>query len=469
MPAKQQAEAALREFEAVFWAASDGLWLADAEGMTLRVNAACERITGYSAAELEGRSAEELVKKGYFQHSVVAEVVRRRQTITRLNTTQSGKRVLVTGTPVFDEEQRLWRVVCSVRDITALVQLEYELEVQGQVARRQLKLAARRGRAGVIASSKPMRNVVDTALRVACSNMSVCLMGESGVGKEVVADLIHSHSERSGQPLIKVNCAAVPEALMESEFFGYEQGAFTGAQGQGKPGYFELAHRGTLLLDEVGDLPLPMQAKFLRVLQDLQVRRIGSCEGRAVDVRIIAATNHDLRDLVDRKLFREDLYYRLNGVSITIPSLRQRRDDIADLVRHYLRLFGRKYGVQRTLDDQALATLMAYSWPGNVRELCNVLERLVVMGQRTSITQEDLPAEIRGQTSGAASGAPREVGGAADSANLLQDAVQSCEAQMIQAALRRYGSLRQAAKALGTSHVTVLRKARRYGLCCGPK
>ena len=231
-----------------------------------------------------------------------------------------------------------------------------------------------------IATSPVMRAITEIVDRVAPTDATVLIWGESGVGKEVVSQRIYEHSERRDRPFVKVNCAALPVELLESELFGYERGAFTGAHSQ-KPGKFELAHTGTIFLDEIGEMPMPIQAKLLQVLQDGQFSRLGSRQDIRVDVRAIAATNRDLARLVRAGGFREDLYYRLNVVNIHVPPLRERREEIPSLVEHFLHLYAQRYGrPQPTLSPAAMRRFLEHSWPGNIRELENLVKRVVVLG-----------------------------------------------------------------------------------------
>jgi transcriptional regulator with GAF, ATPase, and Fis domain len=231
-----------------------------------------------------------------------------------------------------------------------------------------------------IGTSAVMRAITDTVDRVATTDATVLIWGESGVGKEMVSRRIYEHSLRKDRPFVKVNCAALPVELLESELFGYERGAFTGAHSQ-KPGKFELAHTGTIFLDEIGEMPMPIQAKLLQVLQDGQFARLGSRQDIRVDVRAIAATNRDLGRLVRGGGFREDLYYRLNVVNIHIPPLRERRDEIPELVEHFLALYAQRYSRPRVaLSGDTMRRFLEHSWPGNIRELENVVKRMVVLG-----------------------------------------------------------------------------------------
>lgn len=246
----------------------------------------------------------------------------------------------------------------------------------------------------LIGASKPMLEIYDIIKTVAPTPTTILITGETGTGKELIARAIHENSARKGNPFIKINCAAIPENLMESELFGYEKGAFTGAVHK-KPGRFEQAHKGTLFLDEIGDLPKDMQAKLLRTIQDREFERVGGVQTIKVDVRLVAATNRDLLQDVQNKRFREDLYYRINVLPITLPSLRERRNDIPLLAEHFIDKFNRKLGRRvRRLEPEVEQFFREYDWPGNIREMENLLERLILLANDDTIRYEALPADI---------------------------------------------------------------------------
>jgi transcriptional regulator with PAS, ATPase and Fis domain len=282
----------------------------------------------------------------------------------------------------------------------------------------------------------------------------VLIQGESGVGKELVVDLIHANSSRKNKPLVKVNCGAIPETLLESELFGYEEGAFSGASKNGKPGYFEMANNGVLFLDEIGEMPLNLQVKLLRVLQEKEVCRIGGGSVLKLDVRIVAATNRNLYELVQENKFRKDLFYRLNVVPIYVPALRERKDDIAALSLFFLDIFNRKHGTHKRLTPEVLQCFLNYSWPGNIRELENLIERLMVTVINDTITTNDLPFYIY---SSAGEDKEKEL-------IPLRQAVENAERQMLEIAFARYHSTYEVAEALEINQSTVVRKAAKYGI-----
>jgi PAS domain S-box-containing protein len=449
------------ELNAIIESSYDGLYVTDGHAVTKRVNKAYLRITGLAEEELLGRSMDELVRAGYFDQSVTLEVLKRRQPVTLMQHIKGGKRVIVTGNPFFDERGEIRLVVTNVRDITELEELREKLESTRRLTERYYsELAELRLRQlemeDVVARSEAMRQVLEKALTVSKVDSTVLLLGESGVGKEVVAKLIHRSGERRDGPFIKINCGAIPEPLMEAECFGYERGAFTGAGRDGKPGLFELADKGTLFLDEVGDLPLALQVKLLRVLEDRVLYRVGGIKPVRIDVRVIAATNRDIQGLVRERRFREDLYFRLKVVDIQIPPLRQRREDIAPLVMGALKKLSQRYGLQKCLSPAALAVFEAYDWPGNVRELEHLIENLAVLSKTNRIEVEDLPpAMLR---AGSLPPAPGVQGAT------LRDTLARLEARLLQDALQAYGNTRDAARALGIDQSTVVRKLARHRL-----
>jgi len=304
-----------------------------------------------------------------------------------------------------------------------------------------------------------MKKIIELSTRVARVDSTVLITGESGVGKEIIAKLIHRASKRSSGPLIRINCGAIPENLLESELFGYESGAFTGARKDGKPGMFELAEGGTLFLDEIGEMPFSLQVKLLRVLQEREIVRVGGTKPTKVDVRIVTATNSNLEEMVANGTFREDLYYRLNVVNIAIPPLRERVDDIPHLALHFIKKFNTKYNMNKKMTLEAIDRLCQYSWPGNVRELENLIERLVVMVREEEIGVQHLPDSLQGRTE-------VDKGNVVSISEIvpLKKALEEVEKQLLSKALHKYGSTRKVAKVLGINQSTVVRKANRYEL-----
>lgn len=315
-------------------------------------------------------------------------------------------------------------------------------------------------------NSKAMKLVLDDILKVSRYDCNVIIFGETGVGKEKVANIIQKNSDRKMQPFVKINCGAISPNLIESEFFGYEKGAFTGANASGKKGYFELANNGVMFLDEIGELPLEMQAKLLRVIQDGEFYRVGGTAPVKTNVRIISATNRDLEKCVEEGLFRRDLYYRLNVVPIRIPKLSDRPEDIPALVNHFLTKYAEKFGTRRQINESAMDYLKQLPWPGNIRELENSVQRLIISTEGEDITLMDVMRETHGELFGGTVGIGDEEGEAAgpEPELDLQTAVDEYEKGLIQYACEKYGSTRKAAKAIGISQTQLVRKKKKYGI-----
>ena len=309
-----------------------------------------------------------------------------------------------------------------------------------------------------IATSDSMIRIFMKAKQVAAYPTTILLLGETGVGKEVVSSYIHHNSDRNDKPFIKINCSAIPEPLMEAELFGYERGAFTGAREKGKMGLFELANHGTILLDEIGDMSFALQAKLLRTIQESEIMRVGGTQPIHLDVRIISATSRDIEEMVSAGRFLDALYYRLNVVELQIPPLRERREDIIPLAEFYLQHFCETYKLEREFSPDVRTCFLQYDWPGNVRELRNTVENLVVSAISTVISWEDLPTRIArlGRTVPTRTDMPGGIS--------MKTAVEALQREMIQAAVAREGSLRKAAAALEMDATTLCRLAKKLGV-----
>ncbi|BCJ86838.1 sigma-54 interaction domain-containing protein [Effusibacillus dendaii] len=454
-----EAQADADELNTIFENSFDGIYITDKNGITLKTNDAIERLTGIPKEYYIGKDLRYLEKRGVVQKSVTFEVMKNKKPYTSIQENALGKVILMTGSPVFNERGEVIRVVTNLRDISELNRLREELS--------QLR-KFHAGEEPIVVASQSMERVMELARRVAHTDTTILLLGESGVGKEVVARMIHRNSSRYEKgAFIKVNCGAIPQELLESEMFGYEAGAFTGANRNGKPGMFELADEGTLFLDEIGELPLHLQVKLLRVLQEQEFHRVGGVKPIKVNVRIVAATNRDLKNMVAQGTFREDLYYRLYVVPIEIPPLRKRKEEIIPLIRFYLDKFNRKYQTSKKFTKETLQILERYNWPGNIRELANFIERLLVVSPDHVITPEHL-AELPGvgDPAAAANQMPDEEAGSQPVAEQvgLQEVLERYEQEILQAAFDQHGSSYEVAKALKISQSTAIRKAYKYGI-----
>jgi PAS domain S-box-containing protein len=446
-------------FEELLNALHDGVYITDGQGKTLKVNQAYERLTGLSGADLLGRQMQELVKSGLISQSASLRVLQDGKPTSVMQSLSQGKKLLVSATPILAADQSIRYVVSTVRDMTELLRMKRERDELQQL--KQLRNSTARLHAGqrdnllqspLMADQEVSGRVFALARQVADCDVKVLLQGETGVGKTLVAQFIHNASGRSKEPFLALNCGALPENLIEAELFGYAPGAFTGAGTKGKRGLLELAHNGTLFLDEIGDLPLAVQVKLLKVIEENRFIPVGGLELKEVDVRIISATHHDLKQQVAEGKFRADLYYRLNVVPISIPALRERSEEIGPLLEYYLAHFNQRYSRQAQWSLEALELLGEYAWPGNIRELINVVERLVVTCNSQVIEALDLPEDI----------IDRQARNTDDSRLPLRKVLENAERQAIRAALQVHKTTRLAAKALGVSQATVVQKMKRW-------
>ncbi len=452
------------QLHTVIHSSYDGLYIANGNADGLFFNSAYLRVSGLLAEDVQGKNMRELVRQGTINQSVTLEVLEKRRRVTIMQQFSNGRTAIVTGNPVFDERGEIVLVVSNVRDITELSQLREEVNESRTLARRyrdELKKASLEGvdREAVVFRSEAMENCVGLVVRVSDVDSPVLLTGESGVGKGMLARLVHNLGARKGGPFIHVNCGAIPAGLMESELFGYERGAFTGASQHGKPGLFELADGGTLFLDEVGEIPLALQVTLLKALEEREIRRVGAARVRRIDVRIVAATNRDLRAMIRERLFREDLFFRLNVFPIHVPALRERPEDVLPLVERSLGELNRKYGKAKRLRPEALDLLAGSAFPGNVRDLQNVVERAFILADGKWLEPQHLPVEI--QRGGAHDVA--EPGALGPEAGLAE-ALEAVERRILERCRAECGTTHAMARRLGVNQSTVVRKLRRFKL-----
>ena len=462
-----------RELNIIIDSIDDGVLVIDGEGKTVRVNKSIERVTGLSIHDYNNSSLQVLYEKGLLLYNpIVSAALEKKEIVTNLQIFKTGKEVIITAIPIIDESGNISKVVTTSRDITNLNKLKDELEQSHKLSelyRVQIdQLSKKRFFKDnkLITRNPDMLNILELSYRIAQMETTVLILGESGVGKELIAENIHNWSERAKNgPLIEVNCSAIPKELLESEFFGYESGSFTGAKKSGKPGLFTIASEGSIFLDEIGDLPLEMQAKLLRVLETKQFLPIGGLKPVTTNTRFIAATNQNLEDKVARGLFREDLYYRLNIVPINIPPLRDRQEDIPFLVAFFLNIFNQKYEYSKSFDPEIVSVFQKYHWPGNVRELKNIVERLVVISKQNIITKEDIPDNVLNSTESPAENTEMNNNKTFSfTGRSLREVKEEIEIIMIKKARERHTSIRKIAAELGLSHTAILKKMRKYNI-----
>ncbi|MFC4769352.1 sigma-54 interaction domain-containing protein [Effusibacillus consociatus] len=441
---------------------NEAITIVDSKGTVIHWNRAAEDLYDIPASEIIGKNISDFG----WNSLMIAQILDEGRPIRQAyHEPRPGTHVLVNTSPILAGDEIIG-AISSEQDVTKLVRLGNELFTTTSQLRTLEEEITRYAPTDdpfyrIKGSGPAISHSIRVARRVAPTDATVLISGESGVGKELFAHAIHRASSRSKHTFIAINCGAIPAALFESELFGYQGGAFTGADRKGKPGKLELAHRGTLFLDEVGELPLEMQVKLLRVLQERQFYRVGGTEPVQVDVRIIAATNRNLEERIAEGAFREDLYYRLNVVALEIPPLRDRVEDIPDLIQLFTREMAVKHGkpIPR-FEPEVIVTLMNYSWPGNIRQLRNVIERLVILTEDDCIRRDHLPLSIQVPrldsevpTAAPVHRPPDEQGGT------------ESELQRIHNALRTtYGNKAAAAKLLGMSRGTLYNKMRKYGL-----
>ena len=459
-PADHAPAVSLEMLEAMVEVARAGLCILSPQAILLRSNRAAGELLGFEPRQAMGRPVHELGVDRDFDWSISGEVAAARVAVSTIETLRNGRKVLVSGVPIVSAGE-LSYVVVTIRDITDMGQVMSRLRDAVELSeqsRSTLMIASGREQLDeVVANSPALAAVRARALQYASVDSTVLVLGETGAGKGLFARLMHQASARSAGPFLEVNCGAIPEGLMEAELFGYVKGAFTGADAKGKIGLVELAHRGTLLLNEIGDLPLSLQVKLLRFLEDGEVWAVGAVKPKRPDVRIIAATNRDLPRMIADRHFRGDLFYRLDVLTLEIPALRDHPEDIPRLVEVALARAETRLRIRRGITPEAIEVLSRYRFPGNVRELSNLAERLVVTATSEMIDVADLPAHVRGVTGASA----RETAGPGSS---LRKKLRKMESDLLRDALTRYKTQALAARHLGVTQSTVARKAKRYGL-----
>ena len=440
----------------------EGVYISDAEGTTIAVNSMYEQLTGLKGQEVMGENVKVLVEKGVYNLALNPEIVVTGEHKMSVQITKTGRKVLLNGYPIFDDSGKVSFVLTFVRDISLLSQLKEQIADQQEIidkyreANEQCKKALTSN--VEIFESKKMIALMEKLKKIAKTDTTVLLLGETGVGKDVLARKIHQYSPRRKEPFLKIDCSTIPENLIESELFGYEQGAFSGANTKGKVGLFEMADKGTLFLDEIGEIPLQLQVKLLRVLQDQEIIHIGSTKVKKVNVRFIAATNRDLEEEVRKGTFRSDLYYRLRVADLEIPPLRERQEDIRVMMQAFLDKYNAKFRKEISFTKELAEVLLAYKWPGNVRQMDNLIQSLVVTHETESVDVTDLPHYMLLDLS-----KPEEAGNPSQGKS-LDELVADYERNLLKMALDRYKSSSKVAEFFQVDRSTIFRKAKKYKL-----
>lgn len=441
-----------------------GVYVTDGEGTTLLVNDESCKTGGLSREEVMGKNMVDLVESGFIRESVTLKTMKTHNVEHMLQDLGDGGKVYVTSHPFF-VDGKIDLIITTERDITemeALRRLLIEQEQTTKIYEEEIQYLRDRNMSSlgnVIAADVRTKLIIQSALRIAKLDTTVLLTGETGTGKEMFANLIYKNSRRAGKPFIKVDCASIPDNLIESELFGYVKGAFTGADPNGKRGYFELANSGTILLDEIGELPIHLQSKFLRVLQEREFFRVGGTTPIPLDIRVIAATKVNLLEAIKKGEFREDLFYRINVVPLEIPPLRERKQDIRAIAESYVDIYNKRYKLDKHLNYDAIEALENYEWPGNIRELQNVIERSVISFDGDEITKFQIERILY----------PKRGPGCISEIEphdgiTIDEMLDEYEKNILAAALRKYKKASQVADILGMNKSTLCRRMKKYGL-----
>ncbi|HET7627376.1 MAG TPA: sigma 54-interacting transcriptional regulator [Bacillales bacterium] len=433
---------------------NDLVTIIDVDKRVLFWNKTAEKTYNITSKQIVGKKITRYFDEA---HLMILKVLRSKQPVRGIyHRPTNHKHVIVNSSPVFDDDGVLLGAVSVEQDITHTVKLSEKLsvasselhELKSEVYRKRLDTPFSK----LTGNSLPIQRTISLAMKAAKTSASVLILGESGTGKELCARAIHETSPRKDNPFVPINCGAIPAALFESELFGYERGAFTGAVHEGKQGKIEAADGGTLFLDEIGELPLDMQVKLLRVLQENIVYRIGASKGKQVDVRVVAATNRDLRKMVETKTFRTDLFYRLNVIELTMPALRDRLEDIGDLVSRFLFELEKQYRLPSArFTDEAVRMLMSYHWPGNIRELRNIVERALILSEKNIIGPIELQSVF-----------PLDASPSSESVPLPEKTGRLEKEQISRMLVETGGNKSEAARRLGISRVGLYKKLKKY-------
>jgi len=452
------------EYDTIINSIYDEILVTDAKGIVVNVNKACEKFYNKKAEDIIGNHVKDLEKQGVFWPSITEIVCKTKKSESIIQTTKSGRKVLVSAIPILNEKNEIVKIVNNSRDLTELIMLKKQLEEQeqlvNQISRKikemDINIHSAEKLMYVNANMEKISHLID---KVAASDISILILGESGVGKTMIAETIHNKSTRSKGPFQVINCSAIPETLLESELFGYEAGAFTGALKQGKTGLFELAQGGSIFLDEIGELSTTLQAKLLQVIQERKFRKIGGIKQIEANFRLITATNQDLVQRIEQKTFREDFYYRINGITISLPPLRERKEDIGVLANVFLEQFNKKYSINKKFSGEVIEVFYNYNWPGNIRELKHLIERVCLVSEYDLIMVHDLPEKMLPYIHYAKKLHSQET---MDSILPLNKAVEIVEENLVNLVYRKYKNTYKVAEVLGVSQPTAHRLIKKY-------
>lgn len=439
-----------------------GVYITDGKGNTLSLNDESCKTGGLTREEVQGKNMKELKRMGFVEDSVSLKVLKSGKEEEMIQNLGDGDKVFVTGVPLYHDGE-IDVVVCTERNITetlTLKELLKERDKESAKIKEEIEYLKARNMTmwgNMIAEDEETKELAKKAVRVAKLDTTVLLTGESGTGKEVFANFIYQNSGRVGKPFIKVNCAAIPENLVESELFGYEGGAFTGADRKGKMGFFEMANHGTLFLDEVAEIPIHLQSKLLRAIQEREIIHVGGDRTIPVDIRLITATNRDLKSAVENGTFRGDLYYRLNVMPIELSPLKGRKKDIKALAMYFVETFNKDYKLSKTISDEAIEVLQQYSWPGNIRELENIMERIMISFDGQEITRNQVE-----QMTGIAADRDRDI--ESFEGKSMTELLEDYERLILEEMMSKYKRASEVGRKLKMNKSTLSRRLSKYGI-----
>lgn len=453
------------ELEMILEAIHDDILIADGNGVILKMSKSFETMYGVKREDIIGKTVFEMEERGIFKPSVTAIVLKTGEKTTMRQKNSLDRDIVVSAVPILDGDGKILKVISFSRDVTDYLAMQeqyhqMERKIQQYSAELQELRTKVRRKGDIVAESPSMKFLMSLADKVASYDTNVLIAGESGVGKSMLAKYLHQTGSRFQEAFVEINCGAIPENLMESELFGYEAGAFTGAGKTGKAGLIEVADKGTLFLDEISEMPLNLQVKLLKVLQDKSFMRVGGTKLIHSDFRLISASNRNLRQAVERGTFREDLFYRINVINLEIPPLRNRQEDLIHLIARFMEQFNDRYQENKKLSPQVYKHLLNYRWPGNVRELENIIERIIITSNGMDIAEGALPEYLLKTTGDGEPKFFREEPEASEPA--LADSVRNLEKEQVIRAYEKHGTTTGVARELGISQPTAYRKVKKY-------